>query len=51
VIQVRAQNVLPKHLGRFAVAALRQDEALLKEGALVVVDESTARVRVLPLHG
>jgi predicted nuclease of predicted toxin-antitoxin system len=50
VIQVRAQNIFPAHLGRFVIAALRQHEALLEEGALVVVDESTARARVLPLR-
>ena len=49
VIQVRAENVLPNHLGRQVVAALSQHEVDLSSGALVVVDERRSRVRVLPL--
>lgn len=51
VIQVRAQDVFPEHLGRFMLAALRQHEGLLEKGALIVVDEYTSRVRILPLRG
>lgn len=51
VIQVRAQDVFPEHLGRFVLAALQQHEGLLEKGALIVVDESTSRVRILPLRG
>ncbi len=49
VIQVRSQNVLPDHLSLIVIAALRQHEAELDEGALVVVDEAKSRVRVLPI--
>ncbi len=49
VLQVRGQNVLPEHMGPVVVAALRQHEAALEAGALVVVDEKKSRVRVLPL--
>ena len=49
VLQVRAQNVLPGHLGPLVIAALRQYEAALIAGALVVVEEAKSRVRVLPL--
>src|SRR5205085_2922317 len=49
VLQVRAQDVLPDHLGNIVLAALRQHEADLAAGALVVVDESRSRVRVLPI--
>lgn len=49
VLQVRGQNVLPDHLGSLVVAALRQHDAALASGSLVVVEESRARVRVLPL--
>jgi predicted nuclease of predicted toxin-antitoxin system len=49
VLQIRAQNVLPDHLERFVVAALKQYSGLLESGALIVVDESTTRARVLPL--
>ncbi|MCY4369339.1 MAG: DUF5615 family PIN-like protein [bacterium] len=49
VLQVRAENVLPDHLGAAVVAALGQHEADLSSGALVVVDEGRSRVRVLPI--
>jgi predicted nuclease of predicted toxin-antitoxin system len=50
VVQVRAQNVLPDHLGPIVVAALRQHEKALAAGALVVVEEWRNRVRILPLQ-
>lgn len=49
VLQVRGQNVLPEHLGPLVFAMLRQYEAELTAGALVVVEERKSRVRVLPL--
>jgi len=49
VIQVRGQNVLPDHLAPIVFAALKQHETDLASGALVVVDESRCRVRVLPI--
>jgi predicted nuclease of predicted toxin-antitoxin system len=49
VLQVRGQNVLPEHMGPIILAVLRQHEAALVAGALVVVDERKTRVRVLPL--
>ena len=49
VIQVRGQNVLPNHMAPTVVAALTQHETDLAAGALVVVDESKSRVRVLPI--
>jgi predicted nuclease of predicted toxin-antitoxin system len=49
VLQVRGQNVLPENLGPTVIAALRQYDAALAAGALVVVDEKKSRVRVLPL--
>jgi predicted nuclease of predicted toxin-antitoxin system len=48
VLQVRAQDVFSDHLGPLVFAALRQHEADLAAGALVVVDEKRSRVRVLP---
>jgi predicted nuclease of predicted toxin-antitoxin system len=49
VLQVRGQNILPEHMGPLVVAALRQCEAVLITGALVVVEEKKSRVRVLPI--
>jgi predicted nuclease of predicted toxin-antitoxin system len=49
VIQVRAQRVLPEHVGPMVLAALKQYERELSAGALVVVEPAKSRVRVLPL--
>lgn len=49
VVQVRGQNVLPEYMGLLVGAAVRQYETELTNGALVVVEESKSRVRVLPL--
>lgn len=49
VVQVRAQNVLPEHLGEIVVSTLRQFHSILADGALISVDEARARVRILPL--
>jgi predicted nuclease of predicted toxin-antitoxin system len=48
VLQVRGQDVLPEDIGAVVIAALRQHEAALAAGALVVVDSKKSRVRVLP---
>jgi predicted nuclease of predicted toxin-antitoxin system len=48
VLQVRSQDVLPDHLGNLVLAVLQQCQAALATGALVVVDESRCRVRILP---
>jgi predicted nuclease of predicted toxin-antitoxin system len=49
VLQVRGQRVLPEDVGSVVIAALRQHDAALGTGALVVVDAIRSRVRVLPL--
>jgi predicted nuclease of predicted toxin-antitoxin system len=49
VLQVRGQNVLPEDMGPVVIAALRQYDAVLASGALVVVEVKKSRVRVLPL--
>lgn len=49
VLQVRGQNVLPEDMGPLVIAALRQHDAALATGALVVVDAKKSRARVLPL--
>jgi predicted nuclease of predicted toxin-antitoxin system len=49
VLQVRGQNVLPEHMGPLILAALGQYGSVLAAGALVVVEESRSRVRILPL--
>ena len=49
VLQVRAHDVLPAHLGVIVAAAIRQFGQRLIEGALLTVDEGAARVRILPI--
>jgi predicted nuclease of predicted toxin-antitoxin system len=48
VLQVRSQAVLPEQIGPLVLASLTRYEAELAAGALVVVEESKSRVRVLP---
>ena len=50
VLQVRAQNVLPEHLGEVVIASLRQFAHQLEAGALITVDEGTSRARILPIN-
>ena len=40
---------MPEDIGPIVIAALRQYDAELTAGALVVVDVKKSRVRVLPL--
>ena len=49
VLQIRTQDTLPDYLEGWVVAALSQHGPDLSAGALVVVDESRSRVRVLPM--
>ena len=49
VLQVRAGDILPDRLEGSVIAALKQNDADLSSGALVVVDQSRSRVRILPL--
>ena len=46
VIQVRTQDVTPAHLSGMVIAALSNYESLLEAGALIVLDEGRARVRI-----
>jgi predicted nuclease of predicted toxin-antitoxin system len=49
VIQVRAHDVLPAHLEYAVVTTIRTHEAQLLKGAIVTVDESRGKVRILPI--
>jgi predicted nuclease of predicted toxin-antitoxin system len=49
VLQVRAQDVGPSHLGDLVLSALSQLHDHLTRGAVVSLDEKSARVRLLPL--
>ncbi len=49
VVQLRGQRVLPEIISPPVVAALRRYEPELISGALVTIEETRNRVRVLPL--
>ena len=49
VLQVRANDILPDHLEAAVVSTLNKHEADLISGALIVIDESRSRVRILPI--
>lgn len=51
VVQLRAQDITPAHLALLVARALRAHTEELNQGALVTIDEVSARIRVLPLHG
>jgi predicted nuclease of predicted toxin-antitoxin system len=48
VIQLRGQKVLPEHVGPLVLAALGKYESELAAGALVVIEQSKSRIRILP---
>ncbi|MCE9604078.1 MAG: DUF5615 family PIN-like protein [Planctomycetia bacterium] len=48
VFQIRGSRVLPEHIGSLVLTALRQYEADLERGAIVVVEPTKSRVRILP---
>jgi len=50
VVQVRAIDLLPDSLGPLVLEALRRFAADLDHGALVTVDETKARARILPIR-
>jgi predicted nuclease of predicted toxin-antitoxin system len=50
VIQVRTQDVTPPAIEKLVVSALRQFQAELEKGALIVLDEAHSRARILPLQ-
>jgi len=50
VVQIRAEDVSPDVIGKQVIAALRQMESDLEEGALLTVDTNRTRLRLLPLR-
>lgn len=49
VVQIRGDNLNPDAIGEKVIAALRQLEAELLSGALVIVDPVRTRLRILPM--
>ena len=50
VIQVRTQDVNPRHMCDIIVSALGRFQEHLKRGALISIDEKKSRVRILPVN-
>ena len=49
VAQIRSENVDPAAIGAHVISALLQMEPELESGALLTIDPTRARVRLLPL--
>jgi predicted nuclease of predicted toxin-antitoxin system len=49
VVQIRADDVSPDTIGRHVVAAVKQMEPELLAGAILTIDPSHRRLRLLPL--
>lgn len=49
VIQIRTQDVLSRQFQLLLISALQQFESVLEGGAIVVIDATRAKARVLPL--
>ena len=50
IIQVRGQNILPESISNVIINVLHQYDMEIRSGALIVVDESRTRIRILPLN-
>jgi len=50
VVQIRAEDVSPDVIGKAVIDAVRQMRLELANGALVSVDPSRTRLRLLPLN-
>ena len=51
VVQFRTQDVSPAHIKPILLAVLKQYKRYLESGALISVDETRSRIRILPLRG
>lgn len=49
VIQVRTQDILRATLENIVIPVLRQFESELERGALITIDPSRSRIRILPI--
>lgn len=49
VIQVRSQDVLPSSIKDLVINSLHQFHTELEEGALITIDETRSKARILPI--
>ena len=50
VLQVRTQDVFPESLGAQVARVMFEQADALESGAIITIDEISARVRVLPVR-
>jgi predicted nuclease of predicted toxin-antitoxin system len=50
ILQVRAQDILPKSIGNIVIKILQKYKEEIEQGALIVFDKAKERVRILPLE-
>jgi len=50
VVQIRAEDLSLNAIGKQVIAAILQMRSELDQGALLTVDPTRTRVRILPLH-
>lgn len=50
VVQIRSEDLSPDAIGKQIIAALRQMETELADGALLTIDPNRTRLRLLPLQ-
>jgi predicted nuclease of predicted toxin-antitoxin system len=50
VIQVRTQNILPDAIGDLVIDSLEKFQGELEKGAIITIDPSRARLRILPFR-
>jgi len=51
VIQIRTQDITPKHASKIVLSLLDYYAKDLAEGALISVNEEQSRIKFLPIHG
>lgn len=49
ILQVRTQNVTPEAIGSHVLGVLKTYKDEFERGAIVTIDESSSRVRILPI--
>lgn len=49
VVQVRSEDVMPRSIGNLVVSALQQYSDLIEAGAIVVIEATSSRARILPI--
>jgi predicted nuclease of predicted toxin-antitoxin system len=49
VILIRARNIVPDFYSSILVNAIRNNSDILEKGAILVIDDDSERIRILPL--